>query len=71
MAPGTAGGDVQSGFFQISFEGTFSNGSYGQTFLGSAVETPEIDAASGLLAIGAVLAALLLVFERKRRRHGG
>ena len=34
---------------------------------GTVVSVPEIDAASGLLAIAAVLAATLLVWERRRR----
>lgn len=35
---------------------------------GGTVNVPEIDAASGLLALAAVAAALLLVWEMRRRR---
>ncbi|MCC5970330.1 MAG: VPEID-CTERM sorting domain-containing protein [Pararhodobacter sp.] len=35
---------------------------------GRVVSVPEIDAATGLLALAAVAAALLFVWERRRRR---
>lgn len=66
VAPGTAGREAHSGFL----EGMSISTPYGQTYHGPPVGVPEIDAASGLLAISAVLAALALVYERKRHNPG-
>ncbi len=50
-----------------SYYGGNNGGSGGSTSTASSV--PEMDAASGTLAIAVVLAALLLVWEIKRRKR--
>lgn len=51
----------------IQHYGGGNSGSGGSTTTASSV--PEMDAASGTLAIAVVLAALVLVWEIKRRRR--
>ena len=68
LALTTAAASAQS-YSRWSFWSWYYGGNYGggsSTTTSSSV--PEIDAGSGLLAVAAVLAALALVWEIKRRR---
>ncbi|MFC3613696.1 VPEID-CTERM sorting domain-containing protein [Lutimaribacter marinistellae] len=70
----TGAASAQSSSFWDRWRDWFANindGNTGGNTGGSYSQVPEIDASSGLLALAAILAASLLIWEIRRRRRRG